>query len=77
MTDVMERSRVTFDLPEPVRRALLIYAAEQNLTVGEVIEQMAAELIPSHVAQAERAVAAGEAKLSRKGRPPKPKGKTE
>lgn len=71
MTGVMERIRVTFDIPEPVRRAIAIYAAETNQSVGQVIEQFAGELIPDHISRAEEAIAAGVPKLARKGRPPK------
>ena len=72
MTSLMERIRVTFDVSDAVKRAIAIYAAEQNLTVGQVIERMAAEHIPDHIAQAERAIESGEKRESRRGRPPKP-----
>lgn len=73
MTAFMERTRVTFDIPESVRRAIAIYAAEQSLTVGQVVEQMATRCIPEAIAQAERAIESGEKREVRKGRPPKSK----
>lgn len=72
MTACMERTRVTFDIPEPIRRAIAIYAAERNYSVGQVIEEMARECIPAHITRAEEAIAEGDTRPVRKGRPPKP-----
>lgn len=70
MTDVMERIRVTFDVPDPVRRAIAAYAADNNLSVGEVIELMATDYFPDYVQRAEAAIASGVKLPPRKGRPP-------
>lgn len=71
MTGFMERIRVTFDIPDSVRRALLIYAAEHDTTVGAVIAEMTRDYLPEHVKQAEHAIESGRVQLRTKGRPPK------
>jgi hypothetical protein len=53
----MPRPRITYDVPEEIRRALLIYAAEMDHTVGEVIEQMTRKFIPDHVDRAKQLTA--------------------
>ena len=67
-----ERIRLTFDVPEEVRRALNIAAARQGKSVGEVIEQLAEEALPEDMEIARRAIAEGESSGPRKGRKNKP-----
>lgn len=56
-----ERIRLTFDLPERVRRALNVLAARKGLTVGEAIEQLVEEHCPEDLAIADRAIEEGAA----------------
>jgi hypothetical protein len=53
----MARPRITYDVPEEIRRALLVYAAETDQTVGAVIEQMTRQFIPEHVERAKKLTA--------------------
>lgn len=70
MTD--KRPKVTFDVPERVRRALAIFAAERNCTIGEAIEGLVTEHLPDHLSQADRAMATGQAgPVPKRGRRPK------
>lgn len=48
----MARPRITADLPDEVRRGLLIAAAEQDVSIGELIEAMARRLYPEHIKRA-------------------------
>lgn len=48
----MARPRITADLPEEVRRGLLIAAAEQDVSIGDLIEGMARRLYPDHIRRA-------------------------
>ncbi len=48
----MARPRITADLPDEVRRGLLIAAAEQDISIGELIERMARKLYPDHIKRA-------------------------
>lgn len=71
MSVLMERVRVTYDLPEDVRRGIAIYAAEQGISFGQAVEQFANDAIPSHIEQARRAIEAGDRPPPKKGRPPR------
>lgn len=67
-----ERSKVTFDVSEPTRRALAIFAAERNVTIGDVIERLVKLHLPDHLARAIEAIENGEeAPKPRRGRKPK------
>lgn len=68
----MPRQRVTADLPEEVRRGLLIAAAEQDLSIGELIAAMARKLYPDHIRRAVDLIARTETATSPKKprRPP-------
>lgn len=48
----MSRPRITADLPDEVRRGLLIAAAEQDVSIGDLIEGMARRLYPDHIRRA-------------------------
>ena len=65
------RTRLTFDVSERVRRALNIAAAEQALTLGQILERLAEAGIPEALASADRAIAKNEAHTSKPGRKPK------
>lgn len=66
MLVMAERIRLTFDVPERVRRALNIYASRKGITVGEAIEQLSEELLAEDLALADRSIAEGD-------QPPKPR----
>lgn len=59
------RIRLTFDVPDRVRRALNIAASERNETVGEVIESLTEELLSEQLSRADEVIAKA-AKASRK-----------
>jgi hypothetical protein len=64
----MARPRIQADLPEEVRRGLIIAAAEQDVSIGELIERMAREKFPAHIERAKELIA----KQGKKPPPPKP-----
>lgn len=74
MLGMEERIRITFDVPDDVRRALNIYAARKNLSVGEVIEAMSRKYLPDDLALARKSIEEGDpppkARKSRKKKPP-------
>lgn len=67
----IERIRLTFDVPDPVRRALNIIAARRASTVGEVIAELVQDNYPDAVAEANKAIAEGQ--RPKRGRRPNPK----
>ncbi len=52
----MSRPRITADLPDEVRRGLLIAAAEQDVSIGQLIEDMARRMYPDHIRRAEELI---------------------
>ena len=67
-----ERIRLTFDVPDRVRRALNIAAARRGVPVGEIIEEMTEECLPDDLSLADRTIAQGaEPPKQKKGRKPK------
>lgn len=67
-----ERIRLTFDIPDRVRRALNIEASKLNLTVGEVIERLVEENLSENLAIADKAIADGAPPSQiKRGRKPK------
>jgi len=69
-TMTQERIRITFDVPDRVRRALNIAAAETNETVGEIIERMTGELLQEQLSRADEIIAKG-VQSPKRGRRPK------
>ena len=61
-----DRTRITFDVSDRLHRALNIYASRKKLSVGQVMEWMAEQLIPADLALADQSIAEGD---------PPPKGK--
>jgi plasmid stability protein len=57
-----ERIRLTFDVPDRVRRALGIRAARKNASVGQIIESMAEQLLQKELADADEEIAAESSK---------------
>ena len=55
-----ERIRLTFDVPDRVRRALNLAASGQSITVGEVIEQLVVQGLPDELKLADEFIARGE-----------------
>ena len=67
-----KRPKVTFDVPERIRRTLAIIAAEQNCSVGDVIERLVIRNHPTQLERADRAIAEGEiTPPPKRGRKPK------
>lgn len=65
-------TKVTFYVPERIRRALAIVSAERNAPVGELITAIVEEQFPDQLSQADRAIAEGtDAGKSKRGRKPK------
>jgi hypothetical protein len=73
-TERTERIKITFDVPDKVRRALAIAAGSRDKTVGQVIEWMAEQLLTEEMEFAARAISRGDpepkGKPGRKRRPP-------
>lgn len=65
----LERIRLTFDVPDPIRRALNIVAARKASTVGEIIAELVQEAYPDAIADANKAIAEGQ--RPKRGRRPK------
>jgi len=59
MPTMAERTRITFDVSERVRRALNIAAARKGMSVGDIIEEMAERQLHDDLAIADRAIAEG------------------
>ena len=53
----MSRSRITADLPEEIRRAILIHAAERDVSLGDIISEWSAKMIPDHIERAKKFIA--------------------
>lgn len=68
MPAVADRIRLTFDVPERVRRALNVAAARKGDSVGDVIEWLAEQLLAQDLEIADRAIAEEESGGGRKGR---------
>jgi len=68
----MARPRITADLPDEVRRGLLIAAAEQDVSIGDLIEGMARRLYPDHIRRAAELIKTqGESERQSKRQPKK------
>lgn len=63
-----QRSRVTFDVPERVRRALNIVSARKGRSIGEILEEVAEQLFPEDLELADKAIAEDESAPEAKGR---------
>ena len=74
MLSFMEKTRITIEVREDVRRALASFAAMHNKSVGQIIDDYAISALAAEVEKA-RAVIATETKPpeTKKGRPPKAK----
>jgi hypothetical protein len=62
------RPRIQADVSEEVRRAILIVAAENDTSAGEIVEQLVRQTYPQQVKRAEELIA----KQGKKAPPPKP-----
>ena len=71
MKNRMEKIPVSILIPDDVRRAISMFAAEHNLSIGQVIEWMASDYLPEQLVEARKAIAAGVPAPKRRGRPPK------
>lgn len=72
MLTMDERIRITFDVPEDVRRALNIRAARSAMSVGEIIELLVVEGMSDDLEIARRSLAEGKpAPNPKRGRKPK------
>ena len=75
MLSMAERIRLTFDVPDRVRRAINICASRLTISVGEVLEGLVDGTIPplrEELAFADRAIEEGRpASKSKPGRKPK------
>lgn len=67
MLACMEKRRVTFDVPEVARRAISMFAAQEDITFGDALLVLARGQIPDFVEKAERAISGDQ--------PPEPKKK--
>jgi hypothetical protein len=68
-----ERIRLNFDVTDRVRRALNARASFLNLSLGEVIEQLAEACLQEELAIADRKIAEGvPGPQPKRGRKPKP-----
>ncbi len=72
----MARPRITADLPDEVRRGLLIAAAEQDISIGELIEHMARRLYPDHIKRAEALISGSDDHPPPRSRKPRSPRKT-
>lgn len=72
----MSRPRITADLPDEVRRGLLIAAAEQDVSIGDLIEGMARRLYPDHIKRAESLISGSEEHPTPRARKPRSPRKT-
>lgn len=50
----MARPRITADLPDEIRRALLIHAAERDVSLGDIIAEWSRKMIPDHIERAKK-----------------------
>lgn len=66
----MARPRIQADVSEEVRRAILIVAAENDTSAGEIVEQLVRQAYPQHVKRAAELIAKKTA-----DKPPKPAAK--
>lgn len=73
MPDLMEQTKLTVNVPDTVRRALAIYAAESDQTVGQVLTELVAGSLPDYMKRAEELIRHGAPHPLKKGRPPKKK----
>jgi hypothetical protein len=64
----MARPRIQADVSEEVRRAILIVAAENDTSAGEIVEALVRKAYPDHVKRAASLIAKRE-----KDSPPPPK----
>ena len=53
----MARPRITADLPDEIRRALLIHAAERDVSLGDIIAEWSRQMIPDHIERAKKFIA--------------------
>ena len=72
MLAMSDRIRITFDVPERVRRALNIRASRINKSVGHVIEWMTGQLLADDLALADKTIEEGAAVEGKRGRKPHP-----
>ena len=54
-----ERTRLNFDVPDRVRRAVNIVAAAEGVSIGMLIERIWEAHFPESLAQADKAIASG------------------
>lgn len=74
MLTMTERPKITVDLPERSRRALLLYATQFGMTLSEALERMVEERLPDYLELADKGIAAGtNPPKPKRGRKPKPR----
>ena len=72
MPTMAERIRITFDVPDRIRRALNIEASRRGVTVSQVIEGLIEEHCEASLSMADQSIAEGSsAGTSKRGRPRK------
>lgn len=73
MPTMADRIRITFDVPDRIRRALNIEASRKGLSVGEVIESLVTEHCKISLKVADDSIAEGQPTgTNPRGRRPKP-----
>jgi hypothetical protein len=60
MLAMTDRIRITFDVPDRVRRALNICAARRDLSVGGVIQELVELVLTDDLATADKTIAEGQ-----------------
>lgn len=64
-----ERPRVTYDVPEEIKRAINIFAARKGFSVSEAIEWMVHQLLEEDLEIAKREIELGTVPPPKRGRP--------